>query len=343
MSTTSAYVAAARAVALFTMAVLVVASPAAAGTEPADSSRPTPTQLVDRLQAATTAGAEATREALVTELAVCGEAALPAIEVGLGRKDERLSYSLVRVLTRIEGDGATSLLVGLLKGKPDAMPTQAAVGSLSSRPIRRALTAAELNTLTQLVKQDDAVGAGIAANALVRCLKVALPIRLRPVLARFAQEVTSDAPRVHDGTSYVSPRVRVLQQFLLAFFYVGKPAIDLIAAEREKAEQPELRKWLGLALGHAGDARVGKELEGLVRDDPDRYVRSAAIYAYARAMGQDAVPLLQSLLTDTTVSEYHGCVGTEPIYLLRWAAQGELARLKREAAAAATSPPAPSP
>jgi hypothetical protein len=77
----------------------------------------------------------------------------------------------------------------------------------------------------------------------------------------------------------------------------------------------------------AGDASAAAALEAVVRTDPDRYVRYVAIRAYTASAGQNAIPLLQSLLDDETVSEYGGDVHgrpDHPFYLLRSAARDAL-------------------
>lgn len=78
----------------------------------------------------------------------------------------------------------------------------------------------------------------------------------------------------------------------------------------------------------AGDPSVSGELEGVVRSDPDRYVRCVAVRAYARSAGEEAIPLLVALLDDTTEGDYADCMGKKPL-LLRLAARDALSALGR--------------
>ena len=75
---------------------------------------------------------------------------------------------------------------------------------------------------------------------------------------------------------------------------------------------------------------MANDLRQLVQDDPDRYVRSVAVRAYAHSAGADAIPFLQSLLSNDMESEYYHFPNGQPMLLIRNAAKGELARIARE-------------
>jgi HEAT repeat protein len=172
------------------------------------------------------------------------------------------------------------------------------------------------------------IGAGTAARVLAKCINLPADVRVGAVLPRFVQAVVSPVPVEPVRYVYVSPRVYALNQFLLAFSYIGEPAVAPLQAQRAGATDPELRKWLILALGMAGEAGVAGELEEVVRNDPDRYVRCTAVRAYARSAGVGAISLLRSLLTDETESEYGRDPLGNPYRLIAGVARDELSRLE---------------
>jgi len=67
----------------------------------------------------------------------------------------------------------------------------------------------------------------------------------------------------------------------------------------------------------------------MIMEEPDRYVRWVAVRAYAHSAKQDAIPLLELLLSDTTESEY-----ADPHWgkflLIQSAARSALRRLRQE-------------
>lgn len=306
--------------ALLSAGALLLLSNAALTAE-ADSS-PTPQELVAKLQAVGANAAWEETEVVSGALTKLGETALPAIEEGLAKGDNVLSGYLLGVLGGIPGDGSTSLLVS-------AIPTNAsALGFLENREVRRPLSEEEFGALEARVKSDNVIGAGTAARVLAKCIKVPADLRVGTVLPRFVQAVVSPTPVEPVGHVYVSPRVYALNQFLLAFSYIGEPAVAPLQAQRAAATDPELHKWLTLALGRAGEAGVAGELEEVVKNDPDRYVRWTAVRAYARSAGAGAISLLRSLLTDETESEYYRDPFGHPYRLIAGAARAELSRLE---------------
>ena len=108
--------------------------------------------------------------------------------------------------------------------------------------------------------------------------------------------------------AYVSPTIYVRNQFLLAISKIGEPAIPLLTAEKKAAVgNAEMEKWLVLALGFAGDQSVMKELEKILKNEPDISTRWAAVHSYAKSGKQDALPLLKQLLKDNTEADYRDC------------------------------------
>jgi len=145
---------------------------------------------------------------------------------------------------------------------------------------------------------------------------------------RFKKEIGSPTELVSIHGSYLSPRVYVLNQFLLCFSDFGENATGQLRHELESAETDPVRKWIILSLGMCGDQSVAEEVRKVVNSDSDPYVRCVAIHAYARAAGKTAIPVLEAFLRDSTESEYDRLPDGTPVYLLRLAAEDELVRLK---------------
>jgi len=290
----------------------------------------TPAEIVSRFMVAVSNEREQEIETLVTILQERGEAALAAIASGLAQGDDRQRTQLARVLGGIGGNASTSLLVEMLAeaSSPDA--ARRALTALENRPVRRALSEDELSALVTLVRDSSSpIRAGSGARVLAKCSVVAVGERLAPILERFKSELSS--PYWADTRpSYVSPRVFVVNQFLLAISYIGAPAIEALAQERQAAAaNSEIEKWWLIALGVAGDKSVAADLKDMLTEEPDRYIRCVAVRAYASSAGQDAIPLLESLLNDTTESEYvHPRRGK--FLLIQSAARSALRRLQNE-------------
>jgi len=314
----------------------LVCSAAFAGWALAESApaNPTPQQTVARLAVTVSARLDKETESLIKNLQASGEAAIPAITAGLAQKAEPLSVALMRALGGIGGDASTSLLVQLLADGPASETARLAVALLENRPVRRPLSAAELGTLTNLIRTSNIVVAGGAARVLGKCLMVPAPDQLAPTLERFESEIGSPSDVASLMSGYLSPRVYTLNQFLLAVSYIGKEAVPMLEQRRQRAaENSEVRKWLTLALGMAGDESVADDLADMALGDPDRYVRCVAVRGYARSAKQKAIPLLEVLASDKTESEYSGSsMDTRPVLLIGMAAMTELFRLKHEQA-----------
>lgn len=318
--------------ALCALVVVAIASVRGRGVSQPVAGDARPEELVNRLKKALSEGQIEESEALVTALQDLGEAAIPAVTAGLGQADEPLSGALARVLQGIPGDASTSLLLGMLEkgGRPGIMGL--ILGTLENREVRRPLFVEEFDVLVAYITEANIVVAGSAARILARCLLVQADQRTARILERFEREVTSPSEVGSVCPSYLSPRVLVLNQFLLAVSYIGEPAMPALRERKgQTTNNPELEKWLLLALGMAGDPSQAGELKQLVLHDPDKYIRWAAVHSYARSAKRDAIPVLQSLLNDTTEGEYDGCVRIpgQKTYLIRFAARDELARLER--------------
>ena len=277
-------------------------------------------------------------QSLSKSLQGLGEAGVPAIEVEMKRGSAGMQRALANTLRGIPGERATSLLFDLMcKEAPDYLKWArehdrtgrryygllvVALSDLENRSVARRLSANDLRNLASLVGDGNPVLAGNAARVLGRCEKVSPAARLAPILVRLRREVSSPSRVI--GSGYLSPEVFVRCQLLLAISYIGPPAVGALRRERALPDAgAELRKWLLLALGMAGDGSVQNDLKALVTSEPDRYVRVLAIHAYSGAAQRDSLPFLESLLGDTTVSEY-GDVKGKNVFLIRNAASSDI-------------------
>ncbi len=266
----------------------------------------------------------------IEQVAKLHEAAIPAIEAAMARADDEQRLRLTRVLGGIGGDASTDLLVKALAQTAFPHSASDAIFRLENRPIRRPLTSEELGALTDAIAKKNIAGAGLASRVLGKCMRVPVEVRLEPMVARFKRELTSPTKLAPMLGSYLSPTAYVRNQFLLAFSYIGKPAIPILQRERQAASK-DVGNWWVIALGFVGDASVADDLKSIIDAEPDKYIRMLAVKAYGESAQEYAVPLLESLLTDTTQSDYTDCTGRK-YQIIRGAAQSALFTLKQNRA-----------
>lgn len=190
----------------------------------------------------------------------------------------------------------------------------------------------QLATICSRVESGPTKGLGQALRILSMCAKNDVKPRVDVICERFVQEVTSpgDLPPVLG--SPVSPRVFMLNKFLLAFQDLGPSATGELRARYERAKaakDEELRKWIAMALGMCGEAGVSSYLKRMALHDPDKYVRCQAIHAYASAAGKSAIPTLRLLLDDKTETEFHAD-WIPSRYIIANAARDALTRLEQK-------------
>jgi len=263
----------------------------------------TPEQTVAELEA--TAGRKgADARPLVDALARHGTAALPIIKQKLGKAGEHFNMLLVRAANGIEGadDEVASLLLSQFVDNPYPSARGEALWLLDNRvrvtAVKRPLREAELTKLTQTISAPNIFSQGYAARVLSRCVQVPTDQRVAPIVERYEKEVVSPTkgPPI-DPKPYFSDRVFLLNQFLLAIDNIGAPAVPRLAMDRRSAGgDQELRKWLTIALGWAGDRSVSDELQGLLQTEADTSTKIVLVRAYAKAGKQEALPFLRSIV-----------------------------------------------
>jgi len=207
-------------------------------------------------------------------LAALGDAALPAIEQGITQGDPRANARLLLWVMGIPGERATSMLLRVMAESQEPSLRSAAIRCLAERQVAMPLTAEELDALRRAIAEGNGWSAGEASRALARCEVLSADERVPPILARFQAEVMTPAqPRDRSGDSYLSPHVRRLNVYLRAFSYAGEVAVPYVRQAVKDAASGDVRKWLTIASGMAGDGRAADDLERMVRDDLDTSAR----------------------------------------------------------------------
>lgn len=280
-------------------------------------------EMVAEFRAALHKGDVSQADAIGRRLQALGDAALAAIRQALPESSESETRQFIRILAGIGGSQATRILVELACDPFNATIAAQALHAIGNRPIDFALTDDQVQFLLAQIREGDVINAAAAAGLLSRCQNNDTGLITHVVLARYCKELVDPQELAPVTGSYVSPRVYVLNLFLVAFGNLDDKGITVTKAAAENT-----RKWLTLALGMCGDPSVAPEIETLIKKDPDPYLRTVAVRAYARSAGQKAVPLLKTLLADKTESEYDRLPDGSPVYPIRLAAQDELTRLE---------------
>ncbi len=261
------------------------------------------------------------------ELQALGKAALPAIQDGLPTCNPAEAKHFTRILGGIDGSESTQLLIQLACLFPDSSIVTPAINAVGNRPIDFNLTANQFERLLTEVRKGPAFTAGAAAQILTRSPRNEKIDIVRPILERFMAEIGQPTTSEKFHGSYLSPQAYRLNLFLRTFADMRDQAIPEIKDALQRATAHETKKWLALALGMCGDKSVAQDIRSLIENDPDTSFRVVAVRAYARSDGENAVPLLQTLLTDNSQSEYDRMPDGSPVYPIRIAARSELARL----------------
>lgn len=305
------------------LACFIVESPAASSRE---------TELVTKLTAAAERGDEAQCSAICEEMTKCGKEIVPALRASLKSATNQVKALYIHVLNGVGGDESTGMLLEICLDRSEEGLSEQALGSLYYRPINKVLTKEEISVLARMLLDESIFTATTAAQVLSRCQKNDTILLMQPVVERFRREVLHPADIGSAGDTYLSPQVLILNQFLVAFSNFGQAGIGLLRHELDQATDPELQKWIVLALGMCRDSSIAKRIRTILGSDPDRYVRAVAIYALSNSMGQAAIPILQKYLHDKTVSEYYRNMDGSPFYMLRELARGQIASIESEAA-----------
>ncbi|HOX39813.1 MAG TPA: hypothetical protein PL033_17660 [Candidatus Brocadiia bacterium] len=159
--------------------------------------------------------------------------------------------------------------------------------------------------------------------------------RIEPVVKRFRREIAECQDNNISMGSYLSVRVRTLNNFFLAFSRIGNDAVPTLRTELDqsrKSNNEEAIKWFLIALGVMGDKDVAEDVRQIIDKDADPSTRIVAVRAYAMSAGKDGIPYLKTLLQDAMTSPYTGCVRSpEPFYPVRDAARDAIVTLERKA------------
>jgi len=262
-----------------------------------DNVDPSASELVAKLQGPL--GMYGNDSSLGEALIALGNDALPAIEQGITQGDPQVKSRLLLWVMGIPGERATALLLRVMSDSQEPRLRGTAIRCLAERPVTCPLTAKQLATLQQTIAEGNGWIAGEASRALARCEVLSADERVHPILARFQAEVMTPAqPHDRTGDSYLSTHVRRLNLYLRAFSYAGEIAVPYVRQAVKDAASGDVRKWLTIASGMAGDGQVTDDLERIIRENPDTSTRVEATRAYARSAKEAAIPFLLELLDD---------------------------------------------
>lgn len=276
-------------------------------------------------------------------LAAFGDDSVPAFREALEKHaTPKAQAELMMALLFVRTEEAARLQVEQAFENPHKGARGTAFSRLVNTIIPFPLRDDQLASLTRRLADEGVMTAGDVARALGHCVENDIEARVWPVLGRFEREVVDPSEIPRTGMSYLSPRVLMLNPFLLAFSYMGEDAAPYVRAEIEHAQDEVLRKWLFIGLGMTGDPSAAETVRAIIEQDPDRYVRCVAVRAYARSAGQAGLPYLETLLEDPTESEYGDChPELGPMRLIAEVAADEISRLRKaaEAETALSAPP----
>ncbi len=274
--------------------------------------------------------------ALREQLGRCGAEAVPAITARIdGEKDAQTRQVLVAALGMIPGEEVDRFLLRLCCG--DSTVGLAAGDQLVMRterfgPFAFRVPEDQMEALLAMVRDRPVMGVGDPMRILACCHGNDLEPVVRAMLKRFLLEVKAPDDQPPVGGSYTSPRVYMLNKFLLAFRHMPERAVPVLREAHTAAERAgdlEAAKWVAMARGFCRDRAVADALREVVLHDPDRYVRCQAIPAYGWTAGVDAVAVLRPLLEDTTETEYHADFPPTR-FIIRNTARDTLMRVLRE-------------
>ena len=285
-------------------------------------------QMVVRLQSALEKNDTVQANQIGRELQALGKTALPAIRESLPACNKAEARQLTSILGGIGGSEATQLLMHLACQSPDSTIAAQAIHAIGNRPIDFDLTTNQFERLVAEVRKGHVLNAAAAAQLLARSQRNDKSQIVRTILERFIEEITSPTKLGEMQGSYLSPRVYTLNLFLLAFADMKDKAATDLKDALQKATEQDTQKWLILALGMCGDQSVAEDIRHLVENDHDIYFRSVAVRSYARSAKEEAMPVLQALLADSSKSEYDRLPDGSPVYPIRIAARDELVRLR---------------
>ena len=184
-------------------------------------------------------------------------------------------------------------------------------------------TDAQLKQFITLVNEGPYNEAVTAAPVLGALQGAPLEQRLDPVRRWFLRLCTS--PPVGAGSIF---REAHLKGAVTVFASFGESARVPLRKALDTATGDELtRKWLLLALGHAGDPLVAGEVRALVNNTAENVsLRSAAVSAYTASAGEGALPDLELWSKDLTkvVDDMH----KQETFPIAETAQFDLTRLR---------------
>jgi hypothetical protein len=264
-----------------------------------------------------------------------GEAAVPLLKRIALEDDVRARRNLaVLGLREIPGRQSWEALMKVVCAAERSGPGLA-MPELAQRPLVRALTAAELATISAFIRERNLRASACAAGVLVRDSSSSLQ-RLGPILDRVMAVLERDPEEsvVFDpqlgGQSQES---MALEAFRASLVQLDDPSVIGALQERRDATRDlHVRAWVVVILGWMGDEESLLELRAIVADNADVSLRAAALDALVPLLGEDVRPLLERYTEDRTPLYGPDCPAEQQIHLVAAAARRGLAALDEKQA-----------
>lgn len=267
----------------------------------------------------------------VETLSGLGESAIPALTATLEQEpDENTRTFLATALAEIPGEKAARALLSVHRRLPSLRDAvEAGLGSRLKKlgVMECRLSDDEMGVFEKRIGEGAPLWVRGAMEIVSMCTENDVSEAVAIACKRYVKQVENPEPSPASPRHcayYLPPQMVSLSQFLQGFLALGARAIPILRRERDSCSEENVDKWLRIALAYAGDEEAAAYLENTVKNDPDRYVRYLAIRGYARAAKDKAIPLLETLKDDTTLTEY----GDNPMPILRNAARGAIGMLK---------------
>jgi hypothetical protein len=173
----------------------------------------------------------------------------------------------------------------------------------SNRIIDFPLTETQIRSLTERIDHPSGLIAADWGYVLARARHVDSERIITPVVERFKRAIREGkGPLPYYRGSYLDDDAYFLNGFTRVFPFLRQDiATPVLKREIGEAQDARARLWLMIAAGMNGDEGVGEELLRVVdAENENSSVRALALRAYARAVREKAIPLLQRYQGDKT-------------------------------------------
>lgn len=226
-----------------------------------------------------------------------GIKALPAIKAAVAsdKTPADARRALVLSMKGMSGSEVDTYLLELALQDSTSFSATAAIKAHADRnELAASPTEEQIAHFSDLILDAQFAEACRAARFIAIFQTVSPVKRFQPFITRFLREIDSksdDPPQPTDITGIYREHILsyLLQGYMQDYSADAQPL--LLAALERREDDSEAKKWLQLALAAAGDADYAPFAKSVVNDaTEDLEVRSRAVDAYVRALGEAALP-----------------------------------------------------